>query len=190
MATLEKLYHALPAAAFAGALALLAGAGSLACSSLTQPPAPEPMASAAPSSDAGAPPRADAQAPAAQASASAAPPPPAAPETVSIVTVKPGKGPGAQKGDAVSVNYTGTLTDGSKFDSSFDHKPPAPFEFVLGTGTVIQGWEQGILGMKVGEKRKLTIPPSLAYGPRARPGIPANSPLVFDVELMAIKPKK
>jgi FKBP-type peptidyl-prolyl cis-trans isomerase len=184
MATLEKLYHALSAAALTGALAGIL-AGAVACSSLTQPPAPEAVASTAPA-DAGAPARVDAQAPAPQASAAPNPPPPAAPATITSVTVKPGKGPGAQKGDTVSVHYTGTLTDGSKFDSSLDRK--TPFEFTLGNNMVIQGWEQGILGMKVGEKRKLTIPPSLAYGPRARPGIPANSTLVFDVELLAIKP--
>ncbi len=97
----------------------------------------------------------------------------------------------AQNGDIVSVNYTGTLTDGTKFDSSLDHGKP--IQFTLGVGQVIKGWDQGIVGMKVGDKKKLTIPPELAYGaqaiPDARGGIliPANSTLIFDVELVDVK---
>ena len=102
------------------------------------------------------------------------------------MVVAPGKGAVAEKGKTVSVHYTGTLTDGSKFDSSVDRKKP--IEFPLGTGAVIKGWDEGIEGMKVGEKRKLTIPPDLAYGPGGRPPvIPPSATLLFDVELMDVK---
>jgi FKBP-type peptidyl-prolyl cis-trans isomerase len=100
--------------------------------------------------------------------------------------VKVGKGPAAKQGDHVVVHYTGTLTDGTKFDSSRDHGQP--FEFTLGQGGVIQGWDQGVPGMKVGGRRKLTIPGALAYGPHGSPPkIPPNATLLFDIELMAIK---
>ena len=88
-------------------------------------------------------------------------------------------------GDTISVHYTGKLTDGTKFDSSVDRGKP--FEFTVGQGMVIQGWEQGFLGAKVGEKRTLTIPAEMGYGSRAVGSIPANSTLIFDVELVAIK---
>ena len=91
------------------------------------------------------------------------------------------------RGKKVAVHYTGKLTDGTKFDSSLDRGQP--IEFPLGTGMVIKGWDMGIEGMKVGGKRKLTIPPNLAYGERGTPGGPSppNATLVFDVELVAVK---
>lgn len=104
---------------------------------------------------------------------------------VDMVDSVVGKGAVAENGKAITVHYTGTLTDGTKFDSSVDRKEP--FTFNLGAGQVIKGWEQGILGMKVGGKRKLTIPPALAYGANAVGAIPANSTLVFDVELLEVK---
>jgi FKBP-type peptidyl-prolyl cis-trans isomerase len=96
-----------------------------------------------------------------------------------------GKGAEAVNGKAVTVHYTGTLKDGTKFDSSVDRKEP--FTFTLGSGQVIKGWEQGIQGMKVGGKRKLTIPADLAYGNNAVGAIPANSTLIFEVELLEVK---
>lgn len=100
--------------------------------------------------------------------------------------LKPGSGVAAKNGDTVVVHYTGTLLDGTKFDSSLDRGEP--FSFILGSGQVIQGWEKGILGMQVGEKAKLTIPPELAYGDKAIGGkIPANSTLIFEVELLEIQ---
>jgi protein-disulfide isomerase len=115
------------------------------------------------------------------------PSPSGAVDHVTSTTLVLGKGTVVAKdGDRVSVHYVGTFTDGQKFDSSRDRN--APFVFTLGMGQVIKGWEQGVAGMRVGEKRNLVIPPSLAYGPAGRPGIPANSTLVFEVELIAINP--
>lgn len=96
-----------------------------------------------------------------------------------------GEGAEAAKGNRVSVHYTGWLTDGSKFDSSVDRNDP--FDFPLGRGHVIPGWDEGVAGMKVGGKRKLTIPPHLGYGAHGAGGvIPPNATLVFEVELLAV----
>lgn len=96
-----------------------------------------------------------------------------------------GSGATAAPGKQVSVHYTGWLTDGTKFDSSVDRNQP--FDFTLGVGQVIKGWDEGVAGMKAGGKRQLRIPPGLAYGSRARDPIPANSTLIFDVELLEVK---
>lgn len=108
-------------------------------------------------------------------------------DELKIEVLKEGTGSVVTKaGDTIKVHYTGTLTDGKKFDSSVDRKEP--FEFTVGAGQVIKGWDQGLLNMKIGEKRKLTIPSSLAYGSREISGlIPANSTLIFEVELLEIK---
>jgi len=101
-------------------------------------------------------------------------------------TLQEGTGQVIANGQTAVVHYTGTLLNGTKFDSSLDRGEP--FSFKLGQGLVIAGWEQGILGMKVGEKRKLTIAPELGYGSHAIGNvIPANSTLVFEVELLEIK---
>jgi len=92
----------------------------------------------------------------------------------------------AAAGDKVWVSYTGKLQDGTVFDSSANH-PDQPFIFSLGQHQVIAGWDEGIAGMKVGEKRQLIIPPNLGYGSRAIDRIPANSTLIFDVKLMGVQ---
>lgn len=97
----------------------------------------------------------------------------------------PGSGPAAAPGDSVEVHYTGCLTDGKKFDSSYDRQEP--YGFVLGTGSVIPGWDEGLQGMRPGGKRRLVIPPDLAYGQRgAGSVIPPNSTLIFDVQLVSV----
>ena len=113
------------------------------------------------------------------------------PSGLKYVDIKEGNGAEAKKGDSVEVHYTGWLTPdgekiGKKFDSSLDRKKPFPF--TLGAGEVIKGWDEGVAGMKVGGKRKLIIPPELAYGKKgAGDDIPPNATLIFEVELLKIK---
>lgn len=104
-----------------------------------------------------------------------------------IEDIVEGTGDSPVRGQKVVVHYTGWLTDGKKFDSSIDRGQP--FEFQIGVGQVIQGWDDGVLTMKVGGKRKLTIPPGLAYGDRdvGNGLIPPNSTLIFEVELLDLK---
>ncbi|MBI1905994.1 MAG: FKBP-type peptidyl-prolyl cis-trans isomerase [Rhodocyclales bacterium] len=102
-----------------------------------------------------------------------------------IEELEVGAGATAEKGRMVSVHYTGWLTDGRKFDSSKDRNDP--FDFPLGAGHVIRGWDEGVQGMKEGGKRKLTIPPEMGYGARGAGGvIPPNATLVFEVELLKV----
>jgi peptidylprolyl isomerase len=100
--------------------------------------------------------------------------------------LKEGVGREVKAGDTAVVHYTGKLTNGVVFDSS--HRRGEPFSFVLGAGTVIKGWDEGVVGMKVGEKRKLVIPAELGYGSRGSPpSIPPNAKLIFEVELVGVK---
>jgi FKBP-type peptidyl-prolyl cis-trans isomerase FkpA len=97
-----------------------------------------------------------------------------------------GSGPEVKDGDTVHVQYTGTLTNGKKFDSSYDHGGD-PFKVTVGQGEVIKGWDQGLVGMRVGGKRRLRIPSELGYGAAGSPpDIPANAGLVFEIELVSI----
>lgn len=104
-----------------------------------------------------------------------------------IEDVREGSGPAAKAGDRVSVHYVGTLDDGSQFDSSRDRGQP--FDFPLGAGRVIPGWDHGVAGMQVGGVRKLTIPPEEGYGAQGTPGgpIPPNATLHFEIELLGIQ---
>lgn len=102
------------------------------------------------------------------------------------VDVVEGTGPSPKTGKRLKVHYTGTLENGSKFDSSRD-PGNQPYEFAIGQGQVIAGWDEGLMTMKVGGKRKLIVPPNLGYGDREQAKIPANSTLYFEVELLAVK---
>ena len=107
------------------------------------------------------------------------------PQELKIEDLRLGTGAEAVNGKTVTVNYSGTLTSGTKFDSSYDRG--TPFSFTLGAGEVIKGWDLGVAGMKVGGKRKLTIPSDLGYGSRgAGADIPPNATLIFEVELLEV----
>jgi FKBP-type peptidyl-prolyl cis-trans isomerase len=116
--------------------------------------------------------------------------PVSSPTGLTHFVLQEGSGEVAAAGDTVEMQYTGWLTDGTKFDSSLDHGGK-PFSFNLGAGEVIKGWDEGVAGMKVGEKRQLRIPSKLGYGARGTPGgpIPPDADLVFDVELLKINGK-
>jgi FKBP-type peptidyl-prolyl cis-trans isomerase len=131
--------------------------------------------------------------PPAPAAATAANPQSALPQEVvtrdglKYVDLKVGDGAIAETGMRAMVHYTGWLTDGTTFDSSVERGQP--FSFTLGQGQVIRGWDEGVKGMRVGGKRKLTIPPDMGYGSRGAAGvIPPNATLIFDVELLDVKP--
>jgi FKBP-type peptidyl-prolyl cis-trans isomerase FkpA len=177
---------------------VLAGFASIGCSKLTEPAREEPIQGQTTTTGGDTPPPAEKPAPA-PAPAPAPPPPPApAPDADRKLEMKDlvvGKGAEAKKGDTVRVHYKGTLEkDGSEFDASRSHPPPKGekegFVFPVGQGRVIKGWDEGVPGMKVGGKRKLTIPSGMAYGARgAGEKIPPNSTLVFEVELLEIMKK-
>jgi FKBP-type peptidyl-prolyl cis-trans isomerase len=102
-----------------------------------------------------------------------------------IEKIKTGEGASPKNGETVTVHYTGWLTDGTKFDSSVDRDES--FTFVLGTGQVIRGWDEGVATMRVGDVARLTIPPEMAYGEAGYPGaIPPNATLIFEVELLKV----
>jgi FKBP-type peptidyl-prolyl cis-trans isomerase len=113
-------------------------------------------------------------------------PQPAAPTKLESEDLTAGSGRAAATGDTVHVQYTGTLMNGTKFDSSYDHGGD-PFKFTIGKGEVIKGWDQGVVGMKIGGKRRLRIPPDLGYGASGSPPtIPPNAGLVFEIEMVSI----
>lgn len=105
-----------------------------------------------------------------------------------IEVLEEGDGPAAVPGDGMAIDYTVWLPDGSKLDSSFDHDPPAPYPTVLGETPLIAGWNEGVTGMRQGEKRRLAVPYTLAYGESGRPGVPPATPLVFEVTLVEHTP--
>lgn len=100
-----------------------------------------------------------------------------------VQVLREGEGPQAVAGDQMGIHYTVWLTDGSKLDSSYDHQPPGPYPTVLGVTPLIDGWNEGVTGMRQGEKRRLVVPYQLGYGQNGRPGVPGYATLVFDVEL-------
>lgn len=106
-------------------------------------------------------------------------------EGLVVEDITQGSGEKVKKGDTIVIHYKGTLPDGTQFDSSYDRGEP--FETTIGVGQVIKGWDEGVIGMQVGGKRKLTIPPSLGYGNQAVSSIPPNSTLIFELELLEIK---
>jgi peptidylprolyl isomerase len=111
------------------------------------------------------------------------------PSGLYVQVLREGEGPAAALGDRMGVAYTVWLPDGRKLDSSFDHTPPAPYSLVLGQTPLIDGWVEGVTGMRRGEKRRLVVPYDLAYGAAGRPpAIPAYSTLVFEVELAEHEP--
>lgn len=107
------------------------------------------------------------------------------PDGLKYWDLKVGSGAMATPGKTVTVNYTGWLTDGTKFDSSLDRYQT--FHFVLGAGNVIKGWEEGVIGMKIGGERQLRIPPELGYGASGSGKIPPNATLIFEIELLEVK---
>ena len=108
------------------------------------------------------------------------------PSGLRYIDLTEGTGASPAPGKTVTVNYTGTLEDGTKFDSSYDHGQP--YSFPIGRGAVIKGWDEGLMDMKVGGKRRLIIPPALGYGAMGSPPkIPANATLIFEVELLDVK---
>jgi len=164
-----------------------------ACSRLTSPPAPEPIASDTPVVAASAPIAVASNVrpfpsalrhPPPNSSAANAGAQPSDGAQLKIEDLVVGSGAEVHPHDVVTVHYTGTLLDGTKFDSSRDRNKPIETPI---PGNLIQGWNKGILGMKVGGRRKLTIPPSLGYGAQPQRGIPPNSTLVFDIELLDVK---
>ena len=161
---------------------------SLGCSKLTSPPPPEPIASDTPVTVMPPPGAHSGKAPPQPPPTALQPQQPQQPMgELKIDDVVVGKGPEVHTGDTVSVHYTGTLTDGTKFDSSHDHPGNQPFVTPI-PGRVIQGWNRGLIGMRVGGKRKLIIPPTLGYGDHQSGKIPPNSTLLFDIELVDVKP--
>lgn len=185
--------HRLPSSLlFVSALSVAAAAS--ACSKLTEPPRPEPMQVETPTTT-GAEQKAAPQ-PSAEPAPTPTPtptpsqPPPDPNAKLVIKDAVVGKGAEAKAGDTVKVHYVGTLLNGEEFDASKKHGNE-PFQFELGKGRVIKGWDDGVAGMKEGGKRKLTIPPHLGYGARgAGAKIPPNSTLVFDVELVQVVKNK
>jgi hypothetical protein len=167
---------------------VFAGLAAVGCSKLTEPPRPEPIQGE------GTPAAEPKQAPPAPTPTPTPSPTPAAPPPdpnakLEIKDVVPGKGAEAKAGDTVTVHYVGTLPNGTEFDASKKHGDEG-FTFELGKGRVIKGWDDGVAGMKVGGKRKLTIPPHLGYGARgAGDKITPKSTLLFEVELLSVKKK-
>jgi FKBP-type peptidyl-prolyl cis-trans isomerase len=106
-------------------------------------------------------------------------------QELKITDTLEGTGKAAVKGALILCNYEGFLEDGTKFDSSYDHG--RPFQFVIGSGKVIKGWDQGLMGMKEGGKRTLFVPAHLGYGERVKPKIPAHSNLIFNVEMLEVR---